>query len=145
MVHYCKIEGGKLNFEKWGEDLFKKDLQEFEGLNVMVNIGNIPKGASKNQENYFHLVLNLLGKETGYSLEDLKNNIKQMFGFCEKKINPITNECYDILKSSKDLTSEEYSYLITCTLEFIREFYPEFNIPDPELFNLQKGDYERAK
>lgn len=144
MVHYCKISDGKMSFpSKDGNKLFIDDLKKFEGKDVEITIKKTVKTHSINQERYFHLLVNLLAKEQGYEPEELKDNIKQMFGFCENKINPITKETYSILRSSKYFTDEEYSYLISCTLDWIRSFYPDFVIPDPFIFNLKKSDYER--
>ena len=144
-VYYAKIENNEMKFKTDSAKLFKEELQDYEGKDIQISIGSVPKSKSKNQENYFHLILNLLSKETGSTMKEMKDSIKQMFDFVETKTNIITKEQYVVLRSSTEFTVEEYTFLLSCTIEWIKEFYPEFKIPDAELFNLQRSDYERPK
>lgn len=68
------------------------------------------------QNRYLHLILGWFGKETGYTLEEVKQDIfKRMV--C-KKIFLIAKNDYDVYRSTADLSKEEMNICI----EMFRNF-----------------------
>lgn len=139
MVHYAKIEGLKIVFNDC--KLLTVDLRNLEGKDVKIDIKKKSNQKTENQRNYLHLILTIFANDYGMIMEDVKCDLKEKFGIYEVTVNNFTGDEYKRAISSEDLDKDQYCDFITKTISFIRDFAPEFIIPNPDTYNLKPEDY----
>lgn len=81
------------------------------------------------QRGWFHTLCGMLGKETGYSQEEIKEIIKrEALGVSTITMNNLT---YEVVNSSEKANREQYSHLIDTIYRIAGEM--GYVLPNPDL------------
>jgi len=89
---------------------------------------------SYQQNRYFHKLVGLIAEKQGEDLERVKRQIKHKIGLIEKDM--VNGELITIIKSTADLSVEEFSQLIEQTITVCQ--YLEIQYPIPAHYGFDK-------
>ena len=77
-----------------------------------VHIGTGSEIRTLAQNNFFHKILDIWGKDLGYSLEEMKCLVKKELGLFKESENKKTGEKFIIYESSRDWNKEKFSKVV---------------------------------
>lgn len=138
MIHFATVRSDGI-IEYFDRKAVELDIEKFRNKEIQIEIKKVRKSLTEKQRNYFHLLLTVFCKDNGEdSFDDLKETIKKHFGPREEFTDFISGKKDLKLKSSEEYSDDEYSIMIKKTVDFFKDFYPGFVIPDPELYKLNK-------
>jgi len=139
MILYAKVENNKIVYEK--DDIYNNLLKSLNDKDIQIEIKKRSKKYTVNQNNYFHLVISVFCKDYGWSENDLKLDLKEQFGKKENRVSMVSTNEYYHLFSTTEYEIEDFIILINGTLYWIKHNFPEFKIPDCEIFHLERNDF----
>lgn len=101
---------------------------------VVVDFGYKKLTRSNQQNRYFHKLVGLVAEHQGEDAEKVKRQIKHSIGLIEKEL--INGELITIIKSTADLTVDDFSKLIEETIKIC--VYLEIDYPVPETYGYTR-------
>ena len=115
------------------KERFKKRCNELYEQGEFVELKNLKK-RSLRQNSYLHLILVYFACENGYDMEHTKQYIFKLEcnkeTFLIEKVNRITGEQYQTVRSTADLSKEELTTCINRFLNFSLTRY-KLRLPEP--------------
>ncbi len=107
------------------------ELSEYETYTI--NIVDSEATRSKQQNAYFHVLRDIISKETGQPKEDLKKRLKMsVLGYDKHEKD---GETFYVLRETSDLTKEEFINLIDATLALAMEL--GITLPAPSHYGVR--------
>lgn len=109
------------------EILWNRELDNYKGKRVLIEIKSYSELKSLNQLRYIHSILKIIGNELGYELDEIKTIMKEKFGYYNFISDKETEEILKQYKSLAVITQKEMSEFI----DFVVRFATENNIQIP--------------
>lgn len=89
---------------------------------------------SLNQNNYWWLCMSIIGKEVGYTAEQMSLLIKEQFNWYEEFPNRKTGEVHKIYESSAKWSKKQFAINTELVLQFASDYNIKLLTPE-EFFN----------
>ena len=106
-IHKAKVNKGKI--EQYNEDRFDRDVQSYEGKEILISIKEDKSQRTLRQNRYYWKLLEIMEfqSEVGYTQEEWHEIFRQKF--LDKKKYLLFEEEYNITASTTKLNTKEFT------------------------------------
>jgi hypothetical protein len=115
------------------KDQLFKWIQKAKQGNYTLEIKKHIPNKSREQNNFYWLLCTQLGKHLGYTSREISDQFLRMCNYTEIRKDFEGNK-YEMPMSFAELNLEEVKGILTESIHFIQNNWPDFIIPDPETF-----------
>lgn len=106
-----KAENKGLKFKSdYHQSLFRQRLEQLEGKEFSLHIDEKKPKRSEQQNRYYHLYLNMIADETGYTHGELHSLMKGKF--LTREIKEVMGQKVRITKSTTELSKSDFAEYI---------------------------------
>lgn len=138
LEYYSNVEEGQLQIGV--RKRVQKELRHFEGKRVRIRIDKFNGKRSHLQNNLWHSYIDLVAKEIGYEHDELHEIAKYKFLKAEK-IDERTGEILPYIRSTTDLSKEEFSDLIDKYIRWVAQtFSMALPVPGEDEWQIKTTD-----